>query len=238
MIPFVVTGIPRSGTSIMSKLICEHVPNAYCLNEVIYRMALVKHDLLNIGEILLETGEAPNKYYDGGLVYNVHENERMEWRKVEKEFDEDLLIGSKVTSPYLMYIEGLMAQNLPILGMIRDPLYTIASWLSPQSATMAVAQVTPDNLSYRWENIDFKTEDRYSRSAELWNYLAEKVMKLTLFKYEELSGERRSCGWWDGIISYIPKIDNFNLKDRYDVDWGKIEEAVEAYAPLRKEFGY
>lgn len=244
VIPFVITGIPRSGTSILSKLICENVPNGYCMNEVLYRILLIKRDLMHMGMGLLDSGEIPNKYFGNGeLVYNVHENERVEWRKVDKQFDENMLIGSKVTTLYLMYLDILIPQGLKILAMLRDPVYTIASWLSPQSKTMGISQVMSDDMSPRWVGIDFTSNDRVSRMAELWDHMASIILgnkaDIEYLKYEELSGERREMGeFWQQIIPFIPEIENYNRKDRYDCDWDGVEVALERYAPTRKEFGY
>ncbi len=246
MTPFVICGIPRSGTSITSKLICECVPGAYCLNEVLYRIPLVRKDLMHLGMNLLDSGEIPNKYFGNGeLVYNVHEDERVEWRKVDKKFDEDMLIGSKITSLYLINLLILLEQDMPILAMLRDPLYTIASWLSPKAKALMVARVTPDNMGPRWAEFPFKSDDRIERMAELWDFMASIILNhkgiIEYLKYEELAGGQpweRMRDFWQKIIPFIPVIENYNIRDRYDCDWDKIEAALEKYAPLRKEFDY
>lgn len=246
MRPFVITGPPRAGTSILSTLICRHSENAYCMNETLYKILTLRRDLQQVSDNILDTGQAPNKVFGkGDLVYNVHDKERIAWVDVGKKMDTDMWLGSKVTSIYLNALSVIRDQDIAILAIVRNPIYIIASWLSEKVQGMPMAHLTDDDMNPRWEGMPFETEGRVTRMAELLNYFLSCIVyaKVDVILYEDLSRKPKQRHKtlkepWASMIVDFPLLENLNDPDRYESNIDEIHEAVREYTPLAREFGY
>jgi len=244
MKPFVITGIPRSGTSILSKYICLHAENAYCINEVLYNVPTLRKELAAVAGWLIGGCTVPNKYSGKELLENLGGENVVEERFVDKEFDGDILIGSKVQTMYLREIQNIIAQDLPIIAAVRDPVYTIASWVSEKCSKMEVAQVGFPEMHGRWAGIPFESNLLLGRMAEVWEWHANIIAKLYkngqigLARYEDWYGCDIEDDDLRNMILSLPPIETRNDKIWYSADFDTIRGAVKKYCPSREALGY
>lgn len=210
MTPFVITGIPRSGTTVLSDDICKYAPNAWCFNEDIY-------DYWHIAE-RLQRGAG-----------------NFEWA------------GSKVTTPYLDFIQIVLSQVGHVFACIRDPAYTIASLLQPECSGINITQVSDIDMTKIWTRLPIVSDAKIERMAEIWNHYAQIIFKFySAGKMEVATYESRSeKGWWRSLsepfgemFRHIPLLENRNDEERYDCDFGEIRDAVRKYCTYAPKFGY
>ena len=245
----IVTGIPRSGTSLFSTLLNQH-DNMVCINEILYDVNRLKNNLYDAGRRILDGKTIRNKFdASGSLTADTMKT------VVVKEYNPRksslaIAVFSKVNVPYLMQLNLLIKLGIPIFIMVRDPVYCLASWGADRSTKIPEAMVGPDpnDIHKRYRCIAFSTDDRVERQAELWNFFAAIVIRyqpfVTLIKYEQLVNNTNQVlntifdriGFDGKVIQY--EVFNGNVNERYNNDFLKIKEAVKRYAPNRQLLGY
>jgi len=218
---FIITGIPRSGTSLMSSLL-NTVDNMIVFNEVIckevnfYDVPTLPGTFSKIRKLLWNHQPVPNRYdRDGKLTTNtMKDGENLEWKKAEKPIRRDVRIGSKINAPYLGHIGTIIENGFKVIAIIRHPVYVIGSYQMPHTATLNIANPLTDP---RYAGFGFQNEyaqlyrDAKSRSdvvcdedmllanihcqAELWNHFAGLFATLS---------ERKNFG----LIKYEAMVDN------------------------------
>ncbi|MFW6026940.1 MAG: glycosyltransferase, partial [Candidatus Woesearchaeota archaeon] len=257
---FIVTGIPKSGTTLLSALISS-IPNTMCLDEIIYDIDNLPEKLNKVKKRLINNEPIPNSFKENGELSTNKRREAREkiWKRVQGEYNKHTMIGLKVNTPYLLNLNKIIKNRFKIIAVIRNPIYTIASWRSWEPNTfldslpendkrIAEARVKKGDVSKRFKNFSFKSDKTVERQAEIWNYLASIVIKnkdnIKIYKYEDLT-EKTDLVMKD-ISNYLgvnfsydneKNIDNMNIDKRYS-DLEKIKKAVKKYSPNRKDFGY
>jgi len=243
----IVTGIPRSGTSLFSVLL-NTFENAVCLNEILYDVTSLPRDFAEIRR-RLTVGEAiPNRYdSSGNLATDTQGGAVNVENTVVKEVDGHAVIGSKVNIPYLNQIQKILNYGYKVIAIVRDPVYTIGSWNSEKANIIPEAHMTDDDMHPRWRGFSFKVSDKIERQAQLWNLYAQLIWslreKIKIYNYELLTTDPE----WviTDICEYLhlrtPKekisLKNMNVDSRYP-DIEGIKEAVKKYCPTKDVFGY
>lgn len=233
---WIITGIPRSGTSLLSSLICA-VPNSYCANEIYYDINTLKRDLERLRKRLVRGKSVPNKWLgDTVATDTMTEGMQKAKRKIKGEFDAHCLVASKVNVPYLFALENLLTQGFRVAALVRNPLYTIASWNLP---TTHVPEAHPEKERYAdWQ---YQGRNLYEKQAELWNRLAAIFLNYppeVLLRYEDLvDTPEKFLAEITGEKTVFAPLSSKNDEGRYP-HIPAIRAAVEKYAPLRRNFGY
>jgi glycosyltransferase involved in cell wall biosynthesis/ubiquinone/menaquinone biosynthesis C-methylase UbiE len=243
----IVTGIPRSGSSLFSVLI-NSIENAVCLNEIVYDVLKLPHAFEEIRKRLVLKTPIPNKYDGSGvLTTNTQDGIVNIEEKVVEIVDDNVVVGSKVNIPYLNEIQTILDYNYKIIAIVRDPVFTIGSWNSKKTSHLDEARVTEDNMSLRWAHIPFTTEEKIGRQAQIWQYYAGLIWSLRdrikIYTYEQVTSNtewvlKDVCEYLGLNIPQKTKpLENLNSESRYQ-NIAEIREAVKQYCPVSREFGY
>ena len=249
---FIVTGIPRSGTSLFSALL-NSCPGVVCLNEILYNVDSLHADLLNI-KGSLERGEpAPNKYNQAGEL-TTDTTISCEVKKLTRITPGgNVVLGSKVNYPYLEAFDRIRKLKCPVFALVRDPVYTIASWSSSKAINIPEFEVGPPPLPMRrrWDSFPFQTTNPVSRRAELWNHMAGLIIDneshLSVVHYETLVSAphvvlANCCAELHRqFTSELPDVFDGNISSRFvseGVNLEEIRDAVRRFAPRRLLLGY
>jgi hypothetical protein len=187
----IITGIPRSGTSLFSVML-NKIDGVVCLNEILYNVDTLDKDFEELRYKLVSGLPIANKYNDKGeLTTDTMFPTSVKEVALPKQ-KKDVVICSKVNYPYLSSLERIMELKIPVFVIVRDPVYTVASWSSEKANEIPEAQVGPAPLRQhkRWDNFGFKTGDPLKRRVEIWNHMAGIIIKnisdLKLVNYEVL----------------------------------------------------
>lgn len=250
---FVLSGISRSGTSLLSVIINE-VPNAVCFNEVLTPdPKALPEALARIRRDLIKGRPVPNKFDESGrLATNTLDGVvTKEKRRVGKPLDENVVVGSKRNIPYLNVMEELLDHGFKAVVMVRDPVYTIGSWSSPKAAEARIpgALVSSDDVHPHWNAVRFSGQDVIERRAEAWQHHAAHAWDLRdsvkILTYEKLCLEpdavlEELCVYLElrpprpaPTVAGPPRNDD----SRYP-EIPRIRQAVRRLCSARKHFGY
>ncbi|MCP3931075.1 MAG: sulfotransferase [Bacteroidetes bacterium] len=244
---YILTGIPRSGTSMLSSILCEP-GNSFCFNEIYYDTIRLPIFFARMKYRLVRGMAVPSKIDShGNLAQDTMQPGVSIGCKHYPIKGKDLRIGSNVNIPYLNEIENLLVYKLKIIGLVRNPIYTIGSWNSDKASVIPEANVNGENVNSRWITFKFTSEEKIDRQAEIWNHYASQLSNLSkrimLLRYEDLVNETVRC--FEKITNYlqinnienIPELKNYNRKERYpEID--KITAAVDKYCKIKGKFGY
>ncbi|VBB42438.1 hypothetical protein TRIP_B200578 [uncultured Desulfatiglans sp.] len=243
----ILTGIPRSGTSLFSKIL-NNLENSVCLNEILYNIDSLPEDLMRIKARLLSGAPIPNRYEGRELTTDTQSKKaRVAYRIVDKPIDQHVLIGSKVNIPYLNQIFKIIKHRYNIIALIRNPIFTIASWNRKENNKIPEAMVSDSLMHPRWRNFVFVSDQPLIRQAQIWETYAHLLYSLKeqilLIRYEDLTLDadesiekvavrlnRSYCGLPFNIM-------NMNIESRFG-DLEQIGEVVVKYCPTATAFGY
>lgn len=244
---FILTGLPRSGTSLLSALLSES-NTCFCFNEIYYDPNSLPLFYTRMRRRLLHNRPIPVKVDSTGdlttdtLVGKV----AVKWKTFNTK-QKPLVLGSNVNIPYLDRIDELLTYRYRIIAMIRDPVYTLASWGSEKGKKIPEGHVTDDDMNPRWRRFSFDSDDAVERRAVIWQYyaalLADRKDALTIIRYEDLCDHQeltlKNICQVLGIMEPQKKVplQNLNQNDRFSHIEG-IREVVSLRCPARKEFGY
>jgi hypothetical protein len=262
-----ITGIPRSGTSLLCRLLHEQ-SNCVVLNEP----AEIFGPLTNcenpwwlacyyreLRRDILEGAAVHNKVVEGKLVEDTRQvDHRERYHPIVSR--PDFLLGTKNTLVYLarMPILRRALPQAPIVACVRHPLDTLASWKDSfphlrdvQLSNFPVSYADNDFLTgverQRLQRIS-DTESAAQRRALLWSHLAELIAthrdSIILLRYEDLVREpeiqvRR-------ILSAIPdfkipalSVPALTLRSRREIlDTEDLQAAADLCAIQASYFGY
>jgi hypothetical protein len=204
-----ITGIPRSGTSLLCRLLHES-PDTVIINEPVeifepltyggwpswmasyYRELRIK---------ILDGVEIENKVVDGQVTEDTREADQrvMYQPSVHRP---DFVLGTKNTLAYLARLSLLRnaMPNAPIVACIRNPFYTIASW---KTSFPHLQKVDFSAFPVAYTDNRFLTGIEKNRLAEiinceeipikhalLWRHMAEIIRenndRLSVVRYEDL----------------------------------------------------
>ena len=249
----IVTGISRSGTSLMTVLLNE-LPNTVCFNEVLPTDAgELSHSIGAMRRQLLCGEPVPNKYDAHGMLATdtLVGTVLSESRCISKDLDADVVIGAKRNLPYLNQIEVLLDAGYRTITMIREPEATIASWSSVRARQHRIpgALVGEADLHPHWAPVSFSRSDEFERRAEAWQHYACRIWqyreRMMVVRYEDLcDAPVRVLGEVARYIGVRPA-ERLTLEVRParkgappGADNDAIRRAVEQYCPVRQRFGY
>lgn len=244
---FILTGIPRSGTSLLSSLLTR-ARNCVCFNEIYYDARSLPL-FFEWMRIRLRFGRTvPNRAdRSGKLITSTSDQNKRQIRWLQEPVDDNPVLGSKVTTGYLDKIEVLLDHGYPIVAMVRDPLFALGSWNTEKLANTPLQAVQDDDMADHWRHIDFESDDTIQRQAEIWEHYAQRIRSwdqdLLVIRYEDLTEDQGSIR--SDLAGHLgldfdepwPKLRNMNEPGRYP-EQDRIEEAVKALCPTRVSFGY
>lgn len=245
----IITGIPRGGTSLFSSLL-NQVPGVVCFNEIFYDVSRLPVNLETIRMKLINGEPVPNKYDAAGHpVADTMDGARIVNRPVAA-VDPEVVVATNVNSPYLFRLGELVALKCPVVAIVRDPVFTLASWGSERTRAIPEANTgpPPSAVHRRWRRFRFRGQTAVERRAEVWNHLAglllEHQQHIDLIHYETLV--ERPVDVVSGVVAPFgrhPVSENFegvqtrNRVSRFHC-LDEIREALERYAPNRRQLGY
>lgn len=208
---FLVTGIPRSGTSLLSSILNDQIdcvvlnepaeifapfmskdlPHGFLTVHADYRRDIslgeeISNKVENKGRLITDTAES-----DTRISYCPNVNRQ------------SFLLGSKNTLAYLSRLSDIRAvlPRAPIIACIRNPVDTIYSWsrtfehLRNADVASLVIGGTSDRRLDRWQQDEIERiaaqDNTMVKRALLWRYLAEQILRfkdnLLLIRYEDLA---------------------------------------------------
>jgi len=248
----IVSGISRSGTSLLSVLL-NAVDNVVCFNEVLPSDPdRLPEALARMRRDLLAGKPVRNKFdHDGQLTTDTLHAMVKRKVAVDRPLAEDLCVATKRNIPYLNEAEALLALGYSMVVMIRDPVFTLGSWGSAKAmaasipgALVGVSQVHP-----HWHRVRFTRSDVVERRAEAWQHCAERIWglrdRVRVVGYEGLCESPletmaalcRHAGLSEpGPLPEIVR-PACNDDDRYP-DLHRVRAAVRDLCPARTLFGY
>ena len=206
----IITGIPRSGTSLLCRLLHKH-KNTVVLNEPIEIFEPLT-DLENtnwlftyyrtLRQEILQGNPIENKLADDGLPVDDTKFNDARVSYVPKIDSENFLLGTKNTLLYVSRLRLLrMAMpNAKIVCCVRNPIDTIVSW---EHSFPHLREVDFDRFPKRYLEHPFLTismrdklllvneqQNLRIRRALFWNVLSEMILDhendLILLRYEDL----------------------------------------------------
>ena len=204
-----ITGIPRSGTSYLCRLL-HQLPDCVVLNEPSQIFPALLNNGLPYG-VPLFYQEVRRKILEGECVENkIKDGELIEDTAIEDMRSQyypqvsrpDFILITKNTLAYLARIPHIrtVMPEAPLIACIRHPLDTLASWKTTfthlKTATLdniPVGHIHDPSLSLLQRQClqeIANTSDEAMRRALWWRYLAETILdnkwQLHIVKYEDL----------------------------------------------------
>ena len=198
-----ITGIPRSGTSLMASLVSQ-LPNIVVLNEPREMVQIFQDPTLRDFYAAYRTWRQhiangrliENQWIDGKVVSDT-------WTNGQRHFDvstvtrEDFVLGTKNPLAYLTRLQTIreVFPGAKIVVLVRHPYYAIGSWKQTfphlrqatirESAVFQFANARQQDILL---DVD-KINDEPMRRAALWNYLAKEILACadasTILRYED-----------------------------------------------------
>lgn len=242
----VITGIPRSGTSLICSLL-NNVPDVVAFNEIFYDVYGLPKTLKEVRKKLIAGDPVPNKYGIDGKPASDTMDPTEVAHVAQDPKSQDVIIATNVNVPYLVNMRAIKSFGCPVIAMVRDPIYTVASYSSTRASKIPAAQVGPSPLPVhpRWKNIDFKGKDSVERRAEVWNYIAGLILEnqVPVIHYEHLIEDpsatlRKVLSMTAYPCSSIPEPEPLTSGNKKPENLDEIRDAIERFAPNRKLLGY
>jgi len=245
---FILTGIPRSGTSLMSVLLSK-AEDCVCFNEIHYNIITLPIFFGEMRKKILAGEPVPNKVdKKGELITNTNDTNKFAIRKkIFPVKGSEVVIGSKVTIPYLNQIFEILNLGYKVIIMIRNPVYTLGSWNSKKLLNTPMNKVMNGNLHSHWKQVNFVSSEKIERQAQIWEHYARLIWslrdKVKIVRYEQLIEQQdiiaKEIAEFLGIS--LPRnfenLQNLNIDSRYK-RLNEIKSAVDKYCNSRKHFGY
>lgn len=226
---FLITGIPRSGTSYLTSLL-DSQQDWLVINEPgeIFNQLQSRTDASGIElyyaecrERILSNQPIANKVKDGKVVEDTAVIDQRESYHPPIT-SSDFWLGSKNTLAYMASLEYLTKLNWPIIAMVRNPLDTLASWRNTFNHLVEarVANLPIANPNFpawaTWQRQSLLEIDAQSdaslRRVLLWRLLARTLLHyqehILLWRYEDLMVDpARLLGNINARLKYDRKID-------------------------------
>ena len=214
---FIVTGIPRAGTSLTAALI-DNLDGVLCLSEPGFHNELLQSKktptdyVRNVNKhlsdirILVENSEPVLDIRDqaGNPVtnyYDDHGNRAVSLNPVKdifgnyKDSSNSLLVGSKHNTHYTSTLEQFVSEGLSVIVVLRHPVPTILSW---QRLDLPVSKGELPAARSFWpeiEKISSMSIDTVSKQVMIYNEFCRKYLEnlsgIHLVKYEDISINHR-----------------------------------------------
>lgn len=234
-----ITGIPRSGTSLFTKLLSTN-ENFICFSEPSWLKALrfegqtivqfsdalhnkfesIRNEIKKGNPIKITTKkgtkELPDNYYirKGRNITNV-KNEQY----VHFEHNESLTIVAKSNTLFTSCLDSLSQNQFwHIYAVTRDPLYTLLSWNSLNIPISKGLIKIGEVYSNQIREI-VKTDDILKRQILIYNWFTSQFKKYNcdIIKYEELSNSQYAQYFLDNFHIDTSNISTNNTLQRYEL---------------------
>jgi len=236
----IITGIPGSGVELLESLL-NSIDNIVCSGDAPSDINALPQTFIDLRKSILDK-------------YNCSDSHD---QTMNKSVDEDVVVCLKLNLTHLMLNEmlgvkkgelgQLMEFGYRIIAIVRDPVYTIANWNQPDFVNIPEAMITDANLSSRWNNITFGTQDKILRQALLWHDYAKLFLNLKkiikIYTYEQITLRFK---WVLGdLCSHLTLLNpetqlnltNLNIWSKYD-GIEEIKKAVDRHCLPKNDFGY
>ncbi|RDW16413.1 hypothetical protein CWR48_17385 [Oceanobacillus arenosus] len=208
----IVTGIPRSGTTLTTALI-DGLSNSVCLSEPAWQARLFK-ETSNVNELVQQIekdfvktrGRITNqeliddRRHDDGLpltnYINYDKNGKVSKSKHANQFilhvdNKDFLLGMKHNAHYTSILPHLVENNFfSVLATIRHPIPTILSW---QKVNFPISKGRLPGAERFWPEIkknSDSTDPLLVKQVKIYDLFCERYLSLadniTLLKYETI----------------------------------------------------
>lgn len=214
-----VTGIPRSGTSLFSWLL-NKVEDNVCINEALYDWFVLPGEFDDVRLDLLAGRPIPGKWN----TTDTHAKGRAEIKgKIHKDVTQDVTIGSKVNVPYLVNIKYLIRNKFKIYALVRNPVYTVASWRLEKNKHLNTHDMINDE---RYQEFGLEGSN-LERQCEMWNRFARLIytyrFAITIVRYEDLVKHTQDiladfCQRFGKNVPDVPELECRNILDNYDLE--------------------
>lgn len=249
---FVVTGLSRSGTSLLAKLITVNLPNAFCALEppgVDYVDQLpayfdkTRKDLISgrpVFNRLDRNGQVADNPWRTGATESM--------APLGKPVDENVAVGVKGILSLFNDAQKILDQSYRLVIILRDPIYTLGAWNDLVASEMDVCHITDKDLDPIWNNMGFRFnyDSKIERQAEVWEHFATLSIMLTdahVIRYEDLCDntetELRKLADYLGVGDPVgaPALENMNRVRDYPRK-KQIRGAVGRICQIRSHYNY
>lgn len=239
---FLITGIPRSGTSLICSLL-DRQSRSLVVNEPLELFDLVEQrsdasgiELLHahVRELIYRGEPITNKVENGQVI---SDTKMLDKRAIyhPQLTSNDFWLGSKNTLVYLASLTRIRALGWPVLASVRHPLDSLASWRNTfdhlrEANVGSFAVANPKFGAWSAEQRTAMNEiacqsDASLRRVLLWRMLARTLLDnaewITLWRYEDftsdMSGHVRRFNRLMGYRGRVARIEGRNrlrLKER------------------------
>jgi len=245
---YIVTGIPRSGTSLLS-VILSSSSNSVCFNEIHYDVPTLPafftgmRERIHAGQSVVMTLEMDGTYTTDTL----RGGEVKKGKVLIEKKQHDLRLGSNVNIPYLNKIVELESMNYKIVALVRNPIFSIASWNSKAADGIPESRVYGDEQHSRWNKFSFTNESKLERQVKIWDHYAEIIESLSgehlVVRYETLISNpsktiSEMCDFLDiNTPAEIPELNDGNDEKKYP-QLEEITAVVNQNSTMKQLFGY
>ncbi|MGM0578584.1 MAG: sulfotransferase [Myxococcota bacterium] len=246
---YVVTGIPRSGTSLTCTLL-NASDDSICFNETVTNPAALPSYFLGVRRRIARGQPVENRFdADGKLTTDtLRSGGEVQARIIDGEPGR-FTLGVKATTTFLAGIEYIVELGYPVIVLVRDPVDALLSWNSDKAAHTPEHNLTPHQKRTRYAEVNFLSSDKTEMQAQIWEHFASKIWEwrteLNIVKYEHLAESTEEI--LEGIEALLgvklhrplPDIQLRSDHSRYDPDLiGAVRQAVSRYCPSRRHYGY
>ena len=243
---YVITGIPRSGTSLMSTILSSS-QNSFCFNEVHYQIPVLPSFFLEMRSRIENGLPVVNKINEKGkLTTDTQRQSGVKFSEIDVIGKSGpIRLGSKVNVPYLNKIKQIEEHGYKIVAMIRDPVYTLASWNDSKVSNIPEANVSGPTQHKRWDLFSFSSESDIERQLIIWEYYVNIINSLSkntlVVNYESLISNPKKtiskiCTFLEiKIPTNIPVLVDGNSLDKYP-NAGEIEKIVKNKSMMNAQF--
>lgn len=217
----IVTGFPRSGTSLYSALL-NSIPNVTCLNEISPTNKTFRYFRKTRQKIAAGL-PVTNKYSGSGeLTTNTIAGGTQRDDRVVAIENDHFVLAQKFTLPYLNRLTQLCDQGWSVWVLVRHPLFAISSW-KRCPPHFAISRIDPPDPLLA--HIEFRSKDRDERRIEVWNHYARAIDairdRVQVVRYEDLVDNpqlelTRFCTHYSlQVPELLPSLESRNRKDAY-----------------------
>lgn len=251
----------RSGTSLLDRLLHEHLANVVCFNEFASASVKRMRQFFDAAEAAIRDGKhIPVKVNrDGERTTNPwRDGARMELQPLDKEVDDPHLIHKGIMG-CVDEIPAYLAEGWGVIVIVRDPAYSVAAWGVPEHKDQHVYRVADDDLHRWWtpDRVCWTREDPDERRAEFWEAKVRDVLEardrqvrgsrhqLYVLTYEALVAdpllELRALGAMldADVVGEPDGVFDGNTPERYPhADIDRLQQIARELCPTRRRLGY
>jgi len=255
----ILSGIPGSGIRLFINIL-NHLDNILCLDNFEFNIEQLPQIFCDIRNSLIKS---PLNFLSQSSSNS----------NFSKSIDEDVVVGlqknlgllrlNKLKNDKNNELEMLLNYGYRIIAIIRDPVFTIAQWNSPEYNRFPEFLINDYNLSPCWHNINFASNNKFERQAQIWEFYAKlflqlhnmlgnekfwniKIEMIQIYTYEQLIIDSKNTIKQICEFLSIPlpnSIEKFYSIDKLSYSLNpkhikQIKEAVLRYCPTAKQLGY